>query len=68
MGSHNSLIDFVRVPTSCRNMLRVSRAEWSELMTGWFIINAIKRVSIKGLQPNGWLEPVARCILLLTPI
>lgn len=40
----SSLIDFARVPTSCKNTLRVRSREKRKLMTARFIINVIRRV------------------------
>lgn len=39
-----SLIDFARVPTSCKNMLRVRSRGERELMTSRLVISVIRRV------------------------
>lgn len=47
------LIDFARVPTSCKNTLRVRSREERKLMTGRFIINVIRR--LRGRIAAAWM-------------
>jgi hypothetical protein len=42
LSAHTLLIDFARVPTSCRNTLRVSGAQQFNLIAGyWVAVDAI---------------------------
>lgn len=53
MCRRSSLIDFARVPTSCKNAPRVRSREKRKLMTARFIITVIRRV--RGRIAGEWM-------------
>lgn len=58
-----SLIDFARVPTSCKNTLRVRSREESDLTTARFIINVTRRV--RGRIAAEWMAAACGTLYII---